>query len=256
MSVPRHDHDHADHPTPARPSLADQTETELGGPLSVLVRQKREHVRLDALLHDLGRTTGAEQDRVLVSIYRLVFPHAFAEESVLWPVIRRVVPDGEALTLQVEKEHQEVNELVVRLDAGTASPEERQRLLDRLVVVLREDVRDEEDQLLPHLQAALTPSQLRRLGVAWEVVRRTAPTRPHPVVARRPPGNALAAAPLTVLDNLRDLCEVTAHRVPATATALRSASGTLARAAGRVEQLPPFRRGERESTSRGPGAAA
>jgi hypothetical protein len=240
----------------SRPSLADQTDAQLGGPLSVLVRQKREHVRLDRLLHRLGETTGEAQDRVLVSIYRLVFPHAFAEESVLWPVIRRVVPGGEQLTLQVEREHQEVNELVVALDAGTVSPEERQRLLDRLVEVLREDVRDEEDELLPRLQAALTPAQLRRLGVAWEAVRRTAPTRPHPVVARRPPGNALAAAPLTVLDNLRDLCEVTAHRAPGTASTLRPASRVLARAAGRVEQLPLFRRGERGATSRGPGAAA
>lgn len=240
---------------PAGRSLADQTDAELGGPLSVLVRQKREHVRLDHLLHRLGETTGAEQDRVLVSIYRLVFPHAFAEESVLWPVVRRALPDGEQLTLQVEEEHQEVNELVVSLDGG-ATGEERQRLLDRLVVVLREDVRDEEDAVLPRLQGVLSPGQLRRLGVAWEAVRRTAPTRPHPVVARRPPGNALAALPLTVLDNLRDLAEVTAHRAPSTAPALRRTSRALARAAGRVEQLAPFRVGERGTTSRGPGAAA
>lgn len=251
--------DSHDHPGPrsgpAGRSLADQTDAELGGPLSVLVRQKREHVRLDHLLHLLGETTGAEQDRVLIRIYRLVFPHAFAEESVLWPVVRRVLADGEELTLQVEEEHQEVNELVVALDDG-ASGEERQRLLDRLVVVLREDVRAEEDAMLPRLQAVLAPAHLRRLGLAWEAVRRTAPTRPHPVVARRPPGNALAALPLTVLDNLRDLGEVTAHRAPPTAPALRRASRALARAAGRVEQLAPFRAGERGSTSRGPGAAA
>lgn len=248
MSLPDHG--------PAPRSLADQTEAELGGPLSVLVRQKREHVRLDRLLHRLGETSGSEQDRVLVSIYRLVFPHAFAEESVLWPAVRKVVPDGEQLTLEVEEEHQEVNELVVRLDGDDLPADERQRLLDRLVTVLREDVRDEEDRMLPQLQAALGPAQLRRLGVAWEAVRRTAPTRPHPVVARRPPGNALAAAPLTVLDNLRDLCEVVAHRVPGAAPALRPASRVLARAAGRAERLPAFRRGERSETARGPGAAA
>ena len=36
-----------------------------------------------------------EQLPVLIDLYRLVFPHAFAEESVLWPVMRRVLPDGE-----------------------------------------------------------------------------------------------------------------------------------------------------------------
>lgn len=83
-------------------------------------------------------------------------------------------------------------------------------MLDRLATVLREDVRDEEDELLPRLQDALDVRRLRLLGVAWETVRRMAPTRPHPVVSRRPPGNTLAAFPLTVLDRSRDALESSA----------------------------------------------
>ena len=234
----------------AMPSLADQTEAELGGPWSILTRQKRDHVLLDALLADLGRTTGEDQDAVLNRICRLVFPHAFAEESVIWPEMRRVLPDGEQLTLQVEQEHQEVNELFVRLEDRSTGPEERQRLLDRLVEVLREDVRDEEDVLLPRLQEAIDVRRLRRLGVAWEAVRRTAPTRPHPVVSRRPPGNALAALPLTVIDRSRDALDSGARRVPRLRPALVGASQGLARAAGRVEHAWPLRRGEDASTHR------
>ncbi len=241
-----------DHPDgrsrPRGLSLADQDEAQLGGPLSVLVRQKRDHIRLEHLLQELEATSGAHQDRVLLKIYRLVFPHAFAEESVLWPVIRRVLSDGDALTLQVEQEHQEVNELVTRLDAGDLEPAERRQLLDRLVHVLREDVRDEEDALLPELQARLSVSKLRQLGVAWEAVRRTAPTRPHPVVSRRPPRNAVAGLPLSVIDNLRDLCEVTAHYSSRAAPPLRRTSRALSRAAGRVERIDIMRRGERTST--------
>jgi hypothetical protein len=224
----------------ARPrgtSLADQDEAQLGGPASVLVRQKRDHERLDRLLHELEGSSGAAQKRVLIRIYRLVFPHAFAEEAVLWPVIRRVLPDGQALTLQVEEEHQEVNELVTRLEGDDLGPSERRQVLDRFVEVLREDVRDEEDALLPGLQERLSVHQLRRLGIVWSAVRRAAPTRPHPVVARRPPGNAFAALPLTVLDNLRDLCEVAADRSPRAAPALENTSHALARAAGRIERL-------------------
>ena len=68
------------------------------------------------------------------------------------------------------------------------------------------------------------------------------------MVARRPPGNALAALPLTVLDNLRDLCEVTAHRSPRSAPVLGSVNHSLAQAAGRVERLRGLRRGERPTT--------
>ncbi|WP_182526822.1 hemerythrin domain-containing protein [Nocardioides dongkuii] len=231
-------------------SLADQTVAELGGTWSILNRQKRDHVLLEELLQQLEATSGAEQDAVLNRIARLVFPHAFAEESVLWPELRRVLPDGDALTLQVEKEHQEVNELWVALEKET-SPSQRRLLIDRLAAVLREDVRDEEDVLLPRFQDAVDVRRLRQLGVAWEAVRRTAPTRPHPVVSRRPPGNALAALPLTVLDRSRDVLDRVAQDGPEQARVQASAaSRTLARAAGRVEHWAPLRRGERPETHR------
>ncbi len=232
-------------------SIADQTEAELGGAWSILVRQRRDHQRLDVLLDRVRATAGAEQDAWLRRTARLVFPHAFAEESVLWPDLRRRLPEGEELTLQVEQEHQEVNELWVELEAGGQSPGERSATIDRLVQVLQEDVRDEEDQLLPRLQARSDLRGLRRLGVLWELVRRTAPTRPHPVVARRPPGNALAALPLTVLDRSRDVLDVVGRRAGAGASGwARTADRALARVAGVVERQPLLRRGERASTHR------
>ncbi len=232
-------------------SIADQTEAELGGPGSVLTRQRRDHVRLDELLHELDGTTGRAQEEVLQRIDRLVFAHAFAEEAVLWPAVRRVLPDGEELTLRIEEEHQEVNELVAALEEDGPDDPRRPARLARLVEVLREDVRDEEDVLLPRLQERLDPHELRRLGRQWELVRRVSPTRPHPTVARRPPGNALAALPLTVLDRTRDLVDAGVRRGPARLAPVGEAvSRGLAGVAGLVERTPPARYGDRPPTSR------
>lgn len=216
--------------------------------------ETRDHVKLDRLLRELGATDPARQDRVLRRIYRLVFPHAFAEESVLWPAVRRELPDGEALTLRIEREHQEVNDLVTALDQMPPSAPDRPQTLARLVTVLNEDVRDEEDLLLPRLQEAVDPARLRRLGVAWEVVRRVAPTRAHPIVSRRPPGNVLAAIPLAVLDRIRDGVDFVRQHEPARGgPLLTAASRRLARVAQRTERLRLLRRGEeavRSSPSR------
>lgn len=232
-------------------SIADQSVEELGGPGSVLVRQRRDHVRLDRLLHELDGTTGREQEEVLARIDRLVFSHAFAEESVLWPAMRRVLPDGEELTLRVEEEHQEVNELVTELETLRADDPRRAQRVARLVAVLREDVRDEEDVLFPRLQERLDPHELRALGRRWEVVRRIAPTRPHPTVSRRPPGNAVSALPLTVLDRGRDVVDAVVRRGPARLAPVGEAvSRGLAGLAGLVERTPPARRGDRPPTSR------
>ena len=232
-------------------SIADQTVTELGGPGSVFVRQREDHEQLDRLLTELEGTTGTEQERVLRRIDRLVFSHAFAEETVLWPVVRRVLPDGEALTLQVEEEHQEVNELVSELETLGHDDPRRAATLARLVEVLQEDVRDEEDVLFPRLQQALDAPALRRLGRQWDIARRVSPTRPHPTVSRRPPGNAVSGLPLTVLDRSRDLVDAGVQRAPARLVpAGEAVSRGLAAVAGWVERVPLARRGDRPPTSR------
>ncbi|MBG6217124.1 hypothetical protein IWX75_001578 [Arthrobacter sp. CAN_A6] len=191
-------------------SVAKQTVAELGGPTSVLVRQKNDHVKLNALLKELEGSSGAEQGDVLRRIYRLVFPHAFAEEAVLWAVVRRVLPDGEQLTLKVEQEHQEVNELVTRLETLEEGDPERERVLDRLVEVLGEDV------------------------------------------ARRPPGNAVAAVPLSLIDRIRDAVDTAILQRPkAVPPVLHRTSTLLARVAHSIEHLPLLTHGEDPSTSRG-----
>lgn len=235
-----------------RRSLAEQTVNELGGEGSVLARQRRDHVKLDALLRRLESTAGAEQDEVLTDVCRLVFSHAFAEEAVLWPAVRAALPDGEALTLRIEQEHQEINELVRRLEGSRHTDPGRAELLDRIVRLLDEDVRDEEDVVLPQLQAALDPRELTRLGRSWEAVRRTAPTRAHPVVSRRPPGNVLAALPLTLIDRSRDALDRLARRAPSlVAPVAVSVSGGLRIVSDLVERFRPLRHGEDASTRPG-----
>jgi hypothetical protein len=243
--------------SPAPGSIAQQTEDELGGLSSVLVRQRRDHVRLDRLLNQLGETAASEHWPILVEIYRLVFPHAYAEETVLWPVIRRVLPDGHELTLRVELEHQEINELTARLEALEPGSPEYHELLDRIVSLLRQDVRDEEDELLPKLQVKLSPAQLRRLGTAWEAVRRISPTRPHAVVSRRPPGNVLSALPLTVIDHSRDWLDgLLARGAGGAEQPVRALSSALKATAHAVERMPGMRRGEDRATRRGGRSSA
>jgi hypothetical protein len=229
-------------------SLSQQSVEEMGGTWSVLTRQKRDHVELDGMLRELENAPEEGQPELLNRIYRLVFPHAFAEEALLWPAIRKALPDGEQLTLMVEKEHQEINELVVRLESTPLGDPARRPLIERIIGLLREDVRDEEDTLLPRLQEKLDAAQLRRLGVMWEALRRTAPTRPHPVVARRPPGNALSAAPLSLLDRSRDMLDRVGRRSERLQPSAAGMSDTLGRAAAGVERVGLLRRGERDET--------
>jgi hypothetical protein len=153
------------------------------------------------------------------------------------------------LTLEIEQEHQRINELWSDLEKTAEEDPRFDTLLQELTDLLREDVRDEEDRLLPLLQQRLDPAQLRRVGLRWEIVRRTAPTRPHAVVARRPPGNVLAALPLTIVDRARDNADRAARAGHgAAARCAEQASAGLARLAGVIEHAPGMRRGESDTT--------
>jgi MYXO-CTERM domain-containing protein len=229
-------------------SVAEQDLSELGGPRSVLSRQKLDHIELHRLLGELRTATPEQSGPLLVAIYRLVFPHAFAEETVLFPAIRRALADGDALTLEVEREHQAINELVTRLEALPRGSPEWRAVLDQVVPLLEQDVRDEEDALLPRLQQALTPGELRYLGTRWAFVRSIAPTRCHPIVSRRPPGNVLSALPLAVLDRVRDAVDVRRYREAGSTPVADRLSATLTRAAHAVERLPGMKIGEQPPT--------
>ncbi|MFD3330680.1 hemerythrin domain-containing protein [Streptomyces sp. NPDC058701] len=189
-------------------SITLQSVEELGGQSSVLARQRRDHEELDRLMHryESGGLPPAERQQTLKDIFQLTFSHAFAEETVLWPALRRLAPDGEELTSQVEEEHQQINELAIEIQSTDPDDPRHDQLTAAAFALIRQDIRDEEDILLPRLQEALghDTARLRRLGTTWETVRRTSPTRPHPAVSRRPPGNALAGIPLSVHDRVRD----------------------------------------------------
>ena len=240
--------------TGAGATIADQTLEELGGRTSILARQRADHARLDRLMaraRETVETGGIAHQVALRAVARLVFTHAFAEESVLFPAARRVLPEGDPLTLRIETDHQEVDDLVSRLDRSSPDDPEHRDLMERTFKVLDHDVRTEEDELLPRMQQLLSPGRLRLLGWQWELLRRISPTRPHPVVSRRPPGQALSALPLTVLDRARDLLQKLDETTRCRFTApVSTADRLLATAAGAVERIPILQRGERPETSR------
>ena len=73
-------------------SLTEQAAEEMGGPLSVLTRQRRDHARLDRMPGQLPQVTGADEDELLNRICRLVFSHAFARSRSCGPRCGGICP--------------------------------------------------------------------------------------------------------------------------------------------------------------------
>ena len=167
---------------------------------------------------------------------------------MLFPAYRRHFPDGgDDLTAHIEGDHQVVNDLLQELQRADPTSAEYDATVRRAFAAIDDDARHEEDVLLPMLQQVAGAEQLRVIGAAWEAARLASPTRPHPKISRRPPGNALAALGLSVSDRVEDAVDALAPPGTAARAAL---AGVVAGAAGvavmtlgeQVEQaLPPGR---------------
>jgi hypothetical protein len=167
--------------------------------------QREDHARLDRLMQEYEAGDVASKARAYDEIVSLVTTHAFAEETVVFPAARRLVEGGDGRTSDIEGKHQAVNGLMAELDAHEPGDPAFEAHRAELFEVLRADVREEEDVLLPQLAAAATPWTWRSLGAGWAAARAVAPNRPHPGLPRRPPGNLLGGVPLTITDRLRTL---------------------------------------------------
>ena len=187
-------------------SVADQSEEERGGPGSILSRQSRDHADLDALMHAYdAEGDAAARGRIVAELGERALRHAFAEETVLFPAYRRYLAgQDDELTAHIEGDHQQVNDLLEELQRADPHAPDYDATVRRAFEVIRHDAHDEEDDLLPRLQQVTTPEQLQAIGAAWEVQRKTSPTRPHPKIPRRPPGNVLTGIPLAVSDRVKD----------------------------------------------------
>ena len=161
-----------------------------------------DHRHQEALFTRL-ESTGVDQ-ATLDELIRELSIHAAIEEQVLYPAVRRSVPDGEGLVEHSLEEHQEVKELLAAIEKGGAEDPETPGRVSQLISSVREHVRDEEGPLFQALRSSVSPEALVTMGEALEKAKSMAPTHPHPKVPNTPPGNIIAGAPAALVDKARD----------------------------------------------------
>ena len=129
--------------------------------------------------------------------------HAAIEEQVLYPAMRKALPDGETLVQEAIDEHQEVKETLAAIEKAD-SRSELDPLLEGLMADVRHHVEEEETELFPKLRASVATHELQDMGAKLATAKKLAPTHPHPKAPNTPPGNIVGGAAAAVLDRARD----------------------------------------------------
>jgi hemerythrin-like domain-containing protein len=146
---------------------------------------------------------GAARNDLIAGVVRELSVHAAIEEQVLYPVMRKQLPDGDTLVQEAIDEHQQVKETLAAIERAESASERDPHLVS-LIGNVRHHVDEEETELLPKLRASVTASEIREMGSKLASAKKMAPTHPHPKAPNTPPGNIVGGAAAAVLDKARD----------------------------------------------------
>jgi hemerythrin-like domain-containing protein len=146
---------------------------------------------------------GESRSRLVEDVVRELSVHAAIEEQILYPAMRKALPDGDTLVQEAIEEHQQVKETLSAIEKAGDSAE-RDPLLVRLIGNVRHHVDEEESELFPKLRASIGTAHLKEMGGKLAAAKKMAPTHPHPNAPNTPPGNIVGGAAAAVIDKVRD----------------------------------------------------
>ncbi|MFC4534666.1 hemerythrin domain-containing protein [Sphaerisporangium dianthi] len=177
-----------------------------GDVITVLTTDHREVEEAFAELERLRGTGDDDRRRELTeSVITELVRHSVAEEAYLYPAARAFIPDGDRLADREIAGHAQAERLMKELEKAEVSDPAFEGLLDDLITTVREHMRDEEANLFPELVRYADAEELHSLGKKITMMKKIAPTRPHPAAPDRPPANKLLAPGAGLVDRIHDL---------------------------------------------------
>ena len=130
--------------------------------------------------------------------------HEVAEEEIVFPEARKVVPNGDAIIDARISEQSEAEELLSKMEKGGAKDPDFPAHLTKLRQAVLTHAEAEEKTVFDALAQNLDRERLEKLGDRYEMAKKAAPTHPHPHAPDTPPGN-MALGPVAALaDRFRD----------------------------------------------------
>ena len=164
-----------------------------------------DHHEVIDLLQQIKISTDAEERRDLTdTVISELVRHSVAEEMYVYPAMKKYLPDGDQAVDHDVEEHKELEKTMKKLESVDAQSSDFTQLLAELENILRDHVRDEENEQFPRLRAQVPGEELIEIGEMVENAKKLAPTRPHPMAPNNEVFHKLVGPGVGLVDRLRD----------------------------------------------------
>jgi hemerythrin superfamily protein len=178
-----------------------------GDVVDLLIHQ---HSQIRDLFDEVENTLGPDRKNAFDRLVRLLAVHETAEEEIIHPLARRVLPGGEEIVDDRLEEEHRAKEKLARIEG--MDPETPQFLteLDELRIAVLTHARAEERYEFQRIRDELGDAQRRGLAAAVKIAEAIAPTHPRPGVESATK-NLLAGPAAALADRVRDLIRAARH---------------------------------------------
>jgi hemerythrin-like domain-containing protein len=136
-----------------------------------------------------AKTKGVIVDRILEALT----VHTYLENEVMYPAVRRLLPDLEDDVLESYEEHHVADVLCMELAAMSPDDERFDAKTTVLIEIVEHHVEEEEDDWFPKVREGLGRKQLQQIGADMQAQRSKAPRRPEQPGALKKVAKAVVA---------------------------------------------------------------
>ncbi len=168
--------------------MTDTTTGASADAIELLISDHREVEQLFKMM-DGARTTGdVDQQRYVAEhVVEDLSVDAVIEEEILYPTIREALPDGDQLADEALQEHQEVKELLTRIDGKDPQSEDARAAFDELTPTSGTTCRRRRTSSFPAPAPRWDRTAWRRWERSWASPARRRPLTPIPTPPTRRP---------------------------------------------------------------------
>ena len=133
-----------------------------------------------------GENAAAAKGKIVETIIELLTVHTYIENEVMYPEVRKLLPDLEDDVLESYEEHHVADVLVAELAAMSPDAERFDAKTTVLIENVTHHMDEEEQDWFPKVRQGLGRTTLQELGVALQEAKKRAPRSPaQPSVVKK-----------------------------------------------------------------------
>ncbi|WP_426514191.1 hemerythrin domain-containing protein [Dactylosporangium sp. McL0621] len=145
----------------------------------VLLKEDHKNVkRLFKQFQDAEDGPAAPKAKIVGEILRELTVHTYIENEVMYPEVRRLLPDLEDDVLESYEEHHVADVLCFELSTLDADDEHFDAKVTVLIENVTHHIEEEEQEWFPKVREGLGRNQLQEIGAKMLELKPGAPTKP------------------------------------------------------------------------------